>query len=489
MKIALINVQSRWLKKKKDPRILPQLIPPLGLMYLSSYLKEKLKFKTFQLTLFSSQVDFDSLSELNEKLEIFEPDLVGLSSTLTFQEEFHEIANNVKSLIKKPLVIGGGPYSTLCFKEILKDKNIDFCVLSEGEKTFTSVIELLMNDEYKSIKNLAGIAYRKSKNRIDFNAPELIKDLDIIPFPDYSLINLDEYSKFLSYGYNLRKQGVLLTTRGCPGKCIFCSKSLGNILRLRSSENIFEEIKYLMSSYGIRDFYIIDDAFAFDKKVAEDIFDKIINSGVKINIYLVNGIKGDLLDHAFIDKMIKAGVIWVTFAIESASPRIQKYIKKNLNLKKLKDIIIYTSKKGIMINYTAMVGFPTETIDEAWMTLKFIEGLPAFIIPMYFLAKYYPGTELYNIAIKLGFTGEYIKNSWKTFYHNFETPCTVNINKNDLLRLNAYYLRKIFLNRNRIKKAIDIQERYYTKKEILATYSLLFNQYFESYDEIISKGV
>ena len=116
------------------------------------------------------------------------------------------------------------------------------------------------------------------------------EDIDSLPFPAYDLIDLDEYQRQLSYAYNHRRQGILLTSRGCAYHCTFCFTHWKGI-RLRSAANIFEEIKQLHDQHGIEDFYVVDDIFNVNSKRALKLFDLIVAAGIKIRLYFVNGLR------------------------------------------------------------------------------------------------------------------------------------------------------------------------------------------------------
>ena len=174
----------------------------------------------------------------------------------------------------------------------------------------------------------------------------LLDNLDELPFPDYSLIDLGRYEQHLSYAYNHRRQGVLLTSRGCPFLCTYCNTFAGKTARLRSAENVVAEMEQMSRDHAIEDFYVVDDIFNMDRKRTEAVFRMIIGLGKNWRLYFVNGLRADIMTRELVDLMADAGTVWVTYAVESGSPRIQKLVKKNMHLDRATEIINYSQDRG-----------------------------------------------------------------------------------------------------------------------------------------------
>ncbi len=214
-------------------------IPPLGLMYLASYARKTLPGAEFRIVESSlSSPDFSSLNDerfiriLNE----FRPDVVGIRSIAFFLEELQRIASLVRAHSDATLVAGGPivqAYKARLFQEV---PELEIAVKGEGEQVFAG---LLFGTPLPSI---AGLLYRTSNGVVENEDQLEVADIDSLPFPAYDLIDLDQYQRQLSYAYNHRRQGVLLTSRGCPYDCTFCFTHWKGI-RLRSATNIFAEIK------------------------------------------------------------------------------------------------------------------------------------------------------------------------------------------------------------------------------------------------------
>jgi anaerobic magnesium-protoporphyrin IX monomethyl ester cyclase len=414
IKIVLIDAQGYWLKNREAD--VDQVVLPLGLMYLASAVKRDLG-DAVEVKIANSVVDLGNNDEetIQKWIGSEKPDIVGIRGLTRYTSEFKKIAH-ISKTHSGAIVIGGGPFVSSDDNFGLLSSDIDLAVIGEGEATF---VELVKNTiAGKSTDSIRGIAFRRDSSVVQNPPRDYLYDLDSLPQPDYSTIDTEKYSRFLSYGYNKRRQGVLYTSRGCPYHCSFCHNVFGKEYRCRSPENIFSEMEHLYDA-GIRDFYFVDDNFNLKKKRAIKFFDMVAKSsnlrGVKL--YFVNGLRGDLVDHDFVDAAVAAGTIWLSYAIETTSPRLQQVISKDLNIGKVKDAIEYSAGKGVVVNYWGLLGIESETIEEARATVEFMNDLPPSIIPMLFSLKPYPGTQAYKSLKKKG--GEIPDCDLHSEYHSF----------------------------------------------------------------------
>lgn len=420
-KILLITANGRWLKTSEHD--LEQVIVPIGHMYLSAYLKKQFAGQV-NIQIIDFFVDINDYNVLIKRIQKFEPHLIGIRGMSIFEKEFIEISRIGKDF-SNAFIVGGGPYITAEMDAALEKSYCNMVIYGEGELTLAELVDRLMKN--KDIDNIRGTIIWKYGEIIVNGPRELIKDLDSLPIPDYDAINLNKYTEYLSYGYNKRLQGSIFTSRGCPCHCAFCHNIFGKSFRMRSPSHVLEEMVFLYD-YGVRDFYIIDDNFNFNRKRAEEILRRIIDSklGGNVKLYFPNGISTNNIDNDFIDLLYEAGTIWIGYAIETVSVKLQKIINKIIDIEKLKNAIIYSNEKGMIVNYWGMLGIPTETIDEANQLIDFMISLPPSCIPMLFELKPFPGTKMYES----GYFSESEKESTDCSYQNFIT----------LLRKNPEYI-------------------------------------------------
>lgn len=342
---------------------------PLGVLYLASYTKKFLNYPVEFKVLDMRLKDYTD-KEIEEAIKKFNPAIVGISALNIEYKNMYRAASIAKKVNSTILVVAGGPYPTNCYDEVLADKNIDLVVRHEGEITFLEIVKNYIGS--KGFNDVEGIAYRNSDNIVLTKDRNYIEDLDSIPFPAWDLIDLKDYAKKCSMTVlGPRNNAPLVTSRGCPYNCYYCHEVFGKKYRLRSAKNVLEEIDVLVKKYGVKEIEIIDDIFNLNYKRAERILDGIINENYDIKISFPNGLRSDLLDYNIISKLKKAGTIVISFAIETASLRMQKIIGKNLDLEKAKKAIDIAVSFNMITFGFFMMGFPEETEEEMLETKKF----------------------------------------------------------------------------------------------------------------------
>ncbi len=381
----------------------PSAPAPLGLLSLIGYARKYGGYNDF--TIVDGRGTLTPAEGLRPQIRAVKPDLIGITAFSMERAEAHELARVAKEEHPNvPLVIGG-PYTTGEFREVVADPNVDYAVVGEGEITF---LELLKNLE-KGIRKpeIKGLAYQDNGEFRFLGFPEFIKDLDQIPMVAWDALDLEFYFK------NKRKRSTmnphpkstrsipLFTTRGCPYQCTYCHQVFGKKLRKRSVEHVMEELIYLKRNHDLKEVDIIDDIFNLDLDRAKKICDRMVEEKLKLGIAFPNALRADRMDEELIDKLVKAGAYRFIYAIESASPRIQKMIKKNLNLERAREVIEYTAKKNVSVGGYFMIGFLDETEEEMQMTFDFAINSP-LVTTSFFILQPFPHTQIWDQAIAAG---------------------------------------------------------------------------------------
>lgn len=379
------------------------IVPPLGLMYLASVLREK---DNFEIKIVDTRLRKYGESEIRSEVKNFKPDIVGVSAISFESQSMHFIAKSVKKENKNIVVLCGGPHPSIAYDIVLRDENIDYVVIGEGEANIYNIIKSISAG--KKPYEVKGVAFRDN-GTIYTNLPgSFVRDLDELPYPAWDLIDLNRYSVFKSMGTTGRKKyGIIVTSRGCPYRCIFCHNMHGKVYRYRTPENVIEEIGMLKKYYDIRKLEIIDDIFNLLNERSKEILSLIIKNNINVEICFPNGLRGDLIDKEFIDIMKRAGTSYVSIAIETASERLQRYIGKNLDLKKTKEVIEMLYEAGIYSNGFFMLGFPTETREEMISTIRYAVD-SKLTQAMFFRVIPFIGTKMYESIDK-----SKIKNDWE----------------------------------------------------------------------------
>ncbi|OFV81445.1 MAG: hypothetical protein A2Y78_01960, partial [Acidobacteria bacterium RBG_13_68_16] len=362
----------------------------------------------------------------------------GIRSIVFFVEELQRLARLVRAHSDAAIVVGGPIVKAWKAALLERVPEIDVAVKGEGEEVFPALLQGL---EFAAAP---GVLYRDGTRLVENpDAPE-VADLDALPLPAYDLVDLDRYRGQLSYAYNHRRQGVLVTGRGCVYSCSFCFRP-GGSMRLRSAAGVFDEIAYLHGRHGVRDFYIVDDIFNVNLKRALEVFDRLSTARLDVRLYFVNGLRADVVTEEFVDRAIAAGAVWFTYAVESGSDEIQRMTRKNLDLAKAKRIIAYTQQQGVVVNISTMYGFPGETLHQAQQTLDWLGELPkASVLPYHFCLRFFPGCDIREQALAAGFSPEQLDASAESCYHDMAAG-TPTLSRADMTGIVLQYHRRFGL--------------------------------------------
>jgi anaerobic magnesium-protoporphyrin IX monomethyl ester cyclase len=468
------NDQRRWVGGLVTPEV---HIPPVGLMYVASSARRH--NPDVQIEILETSLDARSDEELASRLLDYRPDVVGIRSISLFEDELKRVAELTRSVLDIPIV-AGGPIATARRGPLLKAiPEIDLLVVGEGELPFSRLLSGTPTN---------GLVFRHGNQIVDLGDGDVVDNLDELPFPDYSLVDLGRYQEHLSYAYNHRRQGVLLTSRGCPFLCTYCNTFAGKTARLRSAENVVAEMEQMSREHAIEDFYVVDDIFNMDRKRTEAIFQMIIRLHKNWRLYFVNGLRADIMTRELVDLMADAGTVWVTYAVESGSSRIQKLVKKNMRLGKAAEIINYSQDRGMVVNVNTMYGFPTETAADAQQTLDYLARLhmPS-LLPYHFCLRGYEGCEIVDQAAQAGWDTTAFLADGTLSYHDMPRG-TDTFPKSEMMHHLIDYHKKFGLrNQSHLLRSIDVlRENGYTDCDLVDMYSVLQNHTFRDVDEILA---
>ncbi len=363
---------------------------PLGIGYLASYIRQF----GYSVKVFQPSSDESYFKELNETIDSFGPAVVGISVMTPSYPGAVEICNLIKSHDRNIITVLGGHHVSAVGGEVLKQSpKTDFSVMGEGEVTFHELIQSLESDspEYKGIN---GLVWRDNEGNIYVNDPrEMVKDIDSLPFPARDIIDMDQFRmhSYIDFG---KKSATMITSRGCPYKCMFCSSwlTMGARYRFRSVENVIEEIKE-MTDMGIDHIVFEDDTATLKRDRIMAICDALIKMPDRPSWFCLSRV--DTMDYALAKKMKEAGCRMVNFGIESGSPEILKKLGKKISLDKAVEAIRACKKAGLRTQCTFIVGFPFDTEQTLAMTYSIAKRINP-TIAIFFPLTPYPGTKMYD---------------------------------------------------------------------------------------------
>jgi radical SAM superfamily enzyme YgiQ (UPF0313 family) len=420
---------------------------PIGMGYIAGALR---KSRNDEVKIIDARNERFSISEMRQRIREFNPDVIGLSALNFEMPETHLLAEAAKAEAPKAPVIIGGPYAAANRKSILEDKNINYVVYGEGEDTIVELMDAI--ESHADLSTVKGIIYRDKKEIIENGPRELIDDLDSL---EVAWDLLDPPSYFKRFGRNSEnivkhdhRTMNIFTSRGCPYGCIFCHNVFGKKFRPRSPESVIDEIKLLQERYDVRELEIVDDSFNQSVKRAKLICEGIVEDNLKLHIALPNGIRGDKTDSDLLDLFQASGFYRIAFAVESASPRLQKIINKTIDLDKVKWSIEEVARRGMVASGYFIQGFPTETYDEMLLTGDWAAASDVHVASFFYLNPF-PGTEVAKMA------GEKFTNI------NFRDYSTMSVNISDatdaeLHEANKYAYRKFYLSPKRFVNIVKV---------------------------------
>jgi len=364
--------------------------PPMGLAQIAAVLERD----SYRVSL----IDANAL-KLNPgevASQVTDADIVGLTAMTPTINAAINIARVIKQVKPELPVVLGGPHATLLPEETLNTApEIDIIVRGEGEEVF---IDLLKNmDHHKTLSNVPGINYRKDGHIINNLSPTTNVDLDSLPFLAYHRLPRDKYRPHPPHGRDL-PFAAIITSRGCPYKCSYCSKPIGGAkFRGQSPERVIAEIVYYMTKFGVREIAFYDDVFTLNQKRACAIAEGMLNR--KLKIHWTCETRVNLVDKELLQLLRRAGCYAIAYGIESASPQILATINKGITLEQIEEAVAITREAGLQTIGYFMVGSPGETPQSITETINFAKRLKLdfaqFSIPTPF-----PGTELYDLYLK-----------------------------------------------------------------------------------------
>ena len=333
----------------------------------------------------------------------FAPSVIGVACSYTAYESdsFDLIADLKREFPEIPIVVGGA-HTSANPALVLRNPLIAVAVIGEGEMSMLDIASAVRDG--RSLNDIPGTA-AVVDGQVRINPPRpYIQDLDSL-HPAWHLLDLPAYFRHPANSEaTMRKNAVdIITSRGCPGRCVFCSivTVWGRGWRGHGVQHVVDEIERLYRDHGVRQFRFQDDNLTLKKDRILAICDEIIRRKLDIRWDTPNGVAIWTLDEEVLDRMKQAGCYRLTFAVESGSPRTQKYIGKIVTEEKLARLVRRCQKLGIWVCGTFIIGFPDETLDDIQQTRRVLLhcGINfAFI----YIAQPLPGTRLMDDFIKHG---------------------------------------------------------------------------------------
>ena len=349
--------------------------------------------------------------EVRKVISSFDPEVVGITVLTPKVPSAFRIAQICKSLRPETKVVFGGQHPTIRPEEMLSNQHVDFVVRGEGEQTFCEIVDCLQSAQ-PNYDVIAGLSFRKDKDLHHNPDRARIEELNPLPLPARDrLFDFETYTP--------AQLSMIMTSRGCPFQCGFCSSQnmWGRQVRFRSIDNVLDEILELKEKHSVRHITFMDDSFTVSRNRVEQMCRALIDNHVDINWSCLTRV--DMISDEVIKLMKRAGCAKLDIGIESGNQRILDLIKKDITLEDVRKAVRILKHNNMFWSGFFMFGFPTETEEEVLDTLQFLyEIKPDWANISIFTA--YPGTPLYTLAKQKGMISEpvdYTLYSHQNPYH------------------------------------------------------------------------
>lgn len=369
-----------------------------------------------------------SYERIEQKIRDENPDVVSITAMHTpMYDTAYKVAEIARMVNPAIYIIMGGSHPSILPEHVMKFSVVDYVLMGEGEQSIVKLLECIQKD--LDIMDIGGIVFRKYYEKTNCHRyradddyytiyineeKDWIYDLDQLSFPAADLLEMDKYNHV-----------TIITSRGCPNRCSFCTvhPTVGKIHRVRTVENVIEEVKYYINNFGIRVFHFEDDNFSLDFKRANEILNQLIELDADITLNLPNGITAINIDEPMIEKYGKLKMNESFIGLETTSTKqLEKINKRFTSLNKVEGLVKLFQKYGMNIGVSLVVGFPEQTVDEMISDIvqlishdiEFGTANPCYPIPQ---------SELYDECLQKGFIK---KEKDFTWYDEFNFPLETN---------------------------------------------------------------
>lgn len=416
-----------------------QAMPPLGLAYIAAVLEQR----GHDVRIIDCVVeDFERVvplangrrrhgldgEDLEKAVREARPAVVGVSCLFSAQSRAaHHVCGLVKRVDPRIFTIMGGAHPSAVPEEVLEDPNVDAVAVGEGEMTMLRLVEGLEQGCFPPADD-EGLAYRKDDGNRIHPLKSFNMDLDDLPMPARHLLHMARYFQYRSpHGAVVRRHPCtnIVTSRGCPARCTFCSIHTvwGRRFRRHSTDRVLAEIEHLVYDYGVRELQFEDDNLTLDKPRMREICQGIIDRGIDITWTTPNGVAIWALDDDLVQLMRRAGCYHITVAVESGSQEVlRKIINKPLDLRRVHPIVRSARRAGMGVSAFFVVGFPGETRADLEKTFEFGMNMGADQVH-FFTATPYPGTALFEECLEKGYLEKPVDYTTLRVGHPiFDTP-------------------------------------------------------------------
>jgi radical SAM superfamily enzyme YgiQ (UPF0313 family) len=429
---------------RKTAKVQANYWQPLNVLYMGACLEREGHEVLFL------DGSFLSHNTVIRRLKELQPALVGVYSNAFLWPRAKKTAEDIKAVDERIHVTVGGPYPIAMGKKCLIESAFDSAVVCEGERTIVEIAARVEKGE--NLEGVKGTLYRRG-NEVVANPPApLIEDLDSLPFPARHL--LENPYLYLPPPGNYRRKpvAVMMTSRGCDARCIYCFQYGERRIRYRSVENVLDEIEHVLEQ-GYREIRFLDDTFCGDYERAMRIAMEIKKRGLDLTWYV--SARVNQVDEPLLRAFKEAGCWAILFGAESGVQKNLNTLRKGITLEQTRSAVKAAKKAGLKVCLPFIFGIPGETFEEGLKTIDFALELDPDIVNFHTLTPF-PGTELYENIEKYGSMSGDLENL--TFEGTAFVPYTMTHAEIERLRSKAFkrfYSRPKFI----FKKLLEMRSK------------------------------
>ncbi len=424
----------------KPNNLADHIQPSLGLGYLATQIR-----KDHDVVIHDCIKDNTSVEGVRDIVSWHDPDVIGIQCYTFDAPKVYRIFKVIKETFPDKITVVGGAHISSIPQESFEQLQpyVDYAFNSESEVGFPQFLSALERGD-KDFTGINGLIWRDQQGKVHANAPKFVQDLDELGFPAWDLMKPETYPES-QHGAFFEKFPIapIVTTRGCPYLCSFCSAPIlsGRKLRHHSVAHVQEHIRMLYAR-GVREIHIVDDNFTFDKDYCKSVLRGIIDLKLDISLATPNGIRMDCLDDEILELMKQAGQYIVSVAVESGSNRILKKMRKATTVEKIRENVALIRKHGLPVAGFFILGFPTETREEMEATVRLSKEL-GLVRANFFTYLPLPGTSSYAELVK---DGELEKVDWNNYLFMTAPYTPKGVTRDELLNLKRNAFLSFHLN-------------------------------------------
>jgi len=375
--------------------------PPLGLLYVAAFAE---KATSHRIEVLDANLEKLSPEQIADEVRRRAPDLVGIQALTFTLIDVMLAARAIKQACPEVLVVLGGPHVYLYPDETMGIAGVDYLIRGEGEEPFAQLLDTLAGG--RDLAKVPGLVWRRGGKIVKNAVPPLLKDLDRLPHPARHLVPSQRY-----YSAVAREAPVttLMSSRGCPYRCIFCDRPhWGKTFRARSAPSVVEEME-LCARMGIREIFFYDDTFSISRRRVIEICERIRDRGLKVAWDIRARV--NTLNEEVLDWLAAAGCARIHLGVEAGTPEILQVLRKDIDLDQARCVFEMAAERGIATLSYFMLGSPTETRARIEQTVAFAKSLPSDFAH-FAITTPYPGTELYRLGLE---RGVFPRDYWREF--------------------------------------------------------------------------